>query len=225
MRIDITGYVTEPFVNYFFTIKVTSDRVEHPSLSFSDIQVEKEVTIFIPPGFCPSEHYTEFKTTEESGSHRDMINKCLSLGRALRMGDHVKCSVFIVESETRNGDTTHNINNNRKDVETYADFPLWLYPNDDYFKRLEVDSQKSLKFRKQWWYTCINRGKYEKITDYPFGNYWWMNKNPKMIFPILWWIRFRTAISKLSKKQNIVGIVGIVVSIIGVLVTIWLSRR
>ena len=39
MRIDITGYVTEPLVGYSFKIKVTSNRAE----LLSDIQVQKEV--------------------------------------------------------------------------------------------------------------------------------------------------------------------------------------
>ena len=46
MLIDIIGYVTEPLVNHNFTIKVTSDKVGY--LSFSDIQVSKEVRIFSP---------------------------------------------------------------------------------------------------------------------------------------------------------------------------------
>ena len=49
MRIDITGYVTEPLVSYQFTIKVTSDSVE--CLSLSNLQVSKEVRISIPLNF------------------------------------------------------------------------------------------------------------------------------------------------------------------------------
>ena len=78
------------------------------------------------------------------------------------------------------------INRNPNDIETYTKFPLWLYPNNGYFRRSESDSRESLKFRKQWRYACINREKYEKINGYLFGDYWWINKNPKMIFPILY---------------------------------------
>ena len=221
MRIDITGYVTEPLVSYSFAIKVTSDSVER--LSRSNLQVSKEARIDIPTELYPFDD----KFIELSGwddPRRDKINECLSFGRALSRGDQIECSVFIVDPKTRA------INRNRRDIETYADFDLdlWLYPDNGYFRRSESDSRESLKFRKQWRYTCINREKCVEITDYLLNNYrnkWWINKNPKMIFPILWWIRFKTAISKLSKKQNIVGIVGVVVSIISILVTIWLSRR
>ena len=224
--IDITGYITEADGNNEFTIKVTSDKVQQ--LPLNDIQVSKEVTVFINPYRYPSDYYVEFeKITGENNYRRDRVNNCLSLSKVLKRGDQVKCSVFIVESETRNGDTTHNINNNRKDVETYADFPLWLYPNADYFKRLEVDSKKSLKFRKQWLYTCINRQKYEKITGdtlYGYRDKGWIRKRPNIVSPILWWIRFRTAVSKLRKgftKQENLTKISIIISIILALITIW----
>ena len=217
--IDITGYITKTHGNNEFTIKVTSDKVQQ--LPLSDIQVSKEVEVYINPYYYPSDYYTEFEKI--TGDRKDTVKNCLSLCKVLKMGDQVKCTVFIVKSETRNGDTTHNINNNRKDVETYADFPLWLYPNDHYFKRLEVDSQKSLKFRKQWLYTCINREKYKKITGYTLFGYRdkkWVNKNPKMIFSILWWIQVKTTFSNLWKrftkqeKSFVIGIIGIVVTIV-----------
>ena len=248
MLIDIIGYVTEPLVNHNFTIKVTSDKVGY--LSFSDIQVSKEVRIFISPYHYPSDDKSEFKRltveeverlteeeserlTEEDKSRIDKVNECLSFGKALRRGDQIKCSVCIVEPETRNGVSIHAINRNRKDIETYADFPLWLYPNDGSFRRLEVDSRESLKFRKQWFYTCINREKYKKINGYLFGDYWWINKNPKMIFPILWWIQVKTAVSNLwerftgqenlpKNKLAIIGIVAtIIFGIISLVVGIW----
>ena len=254
MLIDIIGYVTEPLVNHNFTIKVTSDKVGY--LSFSDIQVSKEVRIFISPYHYPSDDKSEFKRltveeverlteeeserlTEEDKSRIDKVNKCLSFGKALRRGDQIKCSVCIVEPETRNGVSIHAINRNRKDIETYADFPLWLYPNDGSFRRLEVDSRESLKFRKQWIYTCINREKYKKITGYTLFGYRdkkWVHKNPKITFPILWGIQVKTIVSKLWKKftgqENspktsiahklaIIGIVAtILLGIIGIVVTL-----
>ena len=139
MQIDITGYVTEELTNYSFAIKVTSDRVEH--LSFTDIQVGKEVRIAMRPELYPFKG----KFIELSGwgdPRRNKINECLSLGKALRKGDQVECSVFIVDPET------HAINRNRGDIKIYADFELWLYPSEDYFRRSESDSRESLKFRE-----------------------------------------------------------------------------
>ena len=223
MVIDITGYITKAYGNNEFTIKITSDNVT--TLSFSDIQVSKEIRVFISPYHYPSDYYSEFETiAEEDKYNRDRVNKCRSLGSALRMGDRVECSVFIVEGELRNGRETYTINRNRKDIETYADFtPLWLYPDPQFFKRLEVDSRESLKFRKQWFYTCVNREKYKKITGYTLYGYRekkWVNKNPKMIFPIIWWIRVKTTVSNLLKRLKNSTIIGIVLGVIGIVATI-----
>ena len=82
-------------------------------------------------------------------------------------------------------------------------FFLWLYPKPDLFKRLGVDSRESLKFRKQWFYTCKNREKCAEITGSEwsdYGNKWWINKNPKITFPILWWIQAKTTASNLWKR-------------------------
>ena len=226
--IDIIGYVTKLHGKNGFEIKVTSDKVQH--LSFSDIQVSKEVRVFIDRYHYPSDDDSEFeKITGEGEYRRDKINNSRSLSNALRKGDRVECSVFIVESETRNRVETHKIKRNRKDIETYADFPLWLYPDpdSDHFKRLEVDSRESLKFRKQWRYTCINREKYEKITGSKWNDYrnkGWINKHTIRTFPRIWGIRFRTAVSKLRKgftKQENLTKISIIISIILALITIW----
>ena len=168
MLIDITGYVTEAYRNNEFKIKITSDRV---GSLFSDIQVSKEVEVFIKPYYYPTDYYTEFTPTRESEYKKDKVKDCIFLSKVLRRGDEIKCSVFIVETEIHDTHTAYKINSNRKDVETYADFPLWLYPNDDDFQRLEVDSKESLKFRKQWRYTCINRKKCEEITGSEWNGY------------------------------------------------------
>ena len=216
MQIDITGYVTEKLENYSFAIKVTSDTVEH--LSFTDIQVEKEVRIAMPPELYPFEGNNKF--IELSGwddPRRNKINECRSFGKALRKGDQIECSVFIVDSKTRA------INRNRRDIEIYADFELWLYPNKGYFRRSESDSRESLKFRKQWRYTCINRAKYQKITGYPLLGYRekkWVNKNPKITFPILWWIQVKTTVSNLLKRLTSSTKIGIVLGVISIVATI-----
>ena len=229
MIIDITGYVTELHGEDGFKIKVTSDWAL--SRSFRDMQVSKEVRIWISADRYPSDDSSEFKKVEDK-SNRDKINKCRFLSNALRMGDQVDCVAFIVEQETRNGITSHIINNRSKDIKTYADFDLWLCPYDGCFKRLEVDSRESLKFRKQWFYTCLNRKEYGKTTGYPFGDYWWINKNPKIILPILWGIQVKTAVSNLWRRftgqekdkpttiNTIVTVIGIVVGIISIVVGI-----
>ena len=202
MLIDIIGYVTKLHGNNGFEIKVTSDSVER--LSLSNLQVSKEVRIWIYAYHYPSEDGSEFKlTTVEDKHERDQINKFRSLSNTLRMGDQVKCFVCIVEQEVRNGAKTYVINYRRKDIETYADFDLWLCPYDDFFERLEVDSRESLKFRKQWRYTCINREKCAEITGSTWNDYrkkWWINKNPTIILPIIWWIQVKTTVSNLWKR-------------------------
>ena len=223
-RIDITGYVTERLTSYSFAIKVTGDSVER--LSLSNLQVSKEVRIAIPPYLYPLDDNSKFIRLTARDDPRtndpciDQINKCLSFGSALSKGDQIECSVFIVEEDTRA------INRNRKDIETYADFDLWLYPNNGYFRRSVSDSRESLKFRKQWRYMCINREKCKKITGQLLNKYrdkWWINKNPKMIFPMLWWMQVKTTCSNLLQKAsitNIITIIGAVVTIIGAVVAI-----
>ncbi len=215
MIIDITGYVTESLVNYHFTIKVTSDSVER--LPLSNFQVSKEVKILILPYFYPLDDNSKFiALTARDDPRLNEINKCHSFGGALKEGDQIKCSVFIVDP------VTHAINRNRRDIETYADFDLWLYPNKGYFRRSESDSRESLKFRKQWRYTCINRKKCGKITGYgyKYRSRRWINKNPIIILPIIGWIHVKTAVSKLwerftkQEKSFVIGIIGIVVTIV-----------
>ena len=241
MQIDITGYVTEPLSSYHFKVKVTSDSVEH--LSLSNFQVSKEVRIYISPDHYPSDYHTEFKFANEGGYRREQVDKCISLSKALREGDQIECSVFIVDTKT------YDINRNRRDIETYADFDLWLYPNKGDFRRSESDSRESLKFRKKWRYTCLNREKCRKVTDYAYKyrSRWWINKNPTIIRPILWWIWIKTNLSnlwnRLTRQENPpktiahkLGIIGLIVTIIfgaiglivtvifgiiGLIITIW----
>ena len=143
MRIDITGYVTERLSSYTFEIKVTSDNV--PDLPRSNLQVSKEVRIIIPPElYLFNDGFIELSGWDDP--RREKIKKCLSLGNALRKGDQIECSVFIVDPKTRA------INHNPNDIETYAKFDLWLYSDNGYFRRSESDSRESLKFR--WQYIC-----------------------------------------------------------------------
>ena len=226
MQIDITGYITEARGKDGFQIKITSDKVH--SL-FSDIQVSKEVSVFIDKYHYPDNYNSVFEKIGQNESIRREIVKCRSLCDALRVGDQVECAVFIVDTEFRNDTETHVINNNRRDIKDYTEFFLWLYPKPDLFKRLEVDSRESLKFRKQWFYTCKNREKCAEITGSEwndYGNKWWINKNPKIIFPIIWWIQFKTKVSNLLSKTSTTNIIGIIVTIvlgiISIAVTVWL---
>ena len=235
MFIDIIGYVTELHGENGFKIKVTSDKVY--SRSFSDLQVSKEVRIFISPDRYPSDNSSEFKlTTVEDKDQRDRINKFRSLSNALRMGDRVNCDVFVVEREIRNEVETYVINYRPKDIKTYADFDcLWLCPYEDCLKRLEVDSRESLKFRKQWFYTRVNREKCEEITGSERNKYRdksWINKHPIRTFPRIWGIRFRTAVSNLwgrltrqetlLKVSLIANIILAFITAISVALNIWL---
>ena len=236
MIIDITGYITEARGKDGFQIKVTNDTVR--SLSYSDIQVSKEVFVQINKYHYPDNYHSVFEKLGQNESRRREIAKCRALCDALRVGDRVECAVFIVDTELRNDTETHVISDNHRDIKAYADaeFYLWLYPNLQSFKRLEVDSWESLKFRKQWFYTCRNTEKCEEITGYgyKYRSRWWINKNPKIIFPIIWGIRVKTAVSNLWKRftgqgknksttiNTIVTIIGIVVAII---IAIWFPRE
>ena len=231
--IDIIGYVTQTHGKDGFTIKVTCDAVQ--SLSFRNIQISREVRVFMRP-YYPSETnnvFQEIPISQWDNPRNREIDESRSISNALRMGDRVKCSVFIVETETHNRQETFVINRNRKDIEAYADFPLWLYPDPQLFKRLEVDSRESLKFRKQWFYTCLNREKCEEITGDKWNKYRdkpWINKNPTIIRPIIWWIHIKTAVSNLWERltgqgknksttiNTIVTVIAIVVGIISLII-------
>ena len=224
MLIDITGYVTAELSSYSFAIKVTGDSVER--LSLSDLQVSKEVRIAIPPQLYPlSDNSKIIELTVGDDPHINQINKCLSFAKTLKMGDQIECSVVIADWKTRA------INRNRREIETYADFDLWLYPKNGKFRRSVSDSRESLKFRKQWRYTCINKEKCKKITGQLLNKYrhkWWINKNPNLISPILRWIQVKTTASNLWKRftgqeKNKLTIINTVVTIIGIIVAIIIA--
>ena len=233
MLIDIVGYVTKTNGENGFTIKVTSENTGYPPLN--NIQASKEVEVRIDKYRYPADNDNVFERVSGTDNYgRDRIDKCCSLSDALRPGDRVKCSVYIVEKEKRNGGEVYVINTNRMAIQSYADFPLWLCPHEGFFQRLEVDSWESLKFRKQWFYTCINREKLKKITGSTWNDYRskpWINKRPIRTFPRIWWIQVKTTVSNLWKRitgqENsiaisvigcaatiVIGIIGIVVSII-----------
>ena len=227
--IDITGYITEARGKDGFMIKVTSDVVSY--LSFRNIQVSREAVVFINKNHYPADFENIFEKVTTGENRRREIDESRSLSNALRVGDRVECVVYIVEEETRNGVEIYRINSNRRDLEAYADFRLWLYPNTDHFKRLTVDTPETIKFRKQNYYRHANQQECEKITGDRYNKYrrkWWINKNPKITFPILWWIQVKTTASNLwkrfTKQENLTITLTIVtiISVLSALIIAWL---
>ena len=180
--IDIIGYITETYGKDSFMIKITSD--EAPTLSCSNIQVSKEVTVSINASHFPSDDRSQFQKLSAfswDDPRWNDINKSHFLCDTLKKGDQIECTVYIIGEKIHNKKTGYNINNNPIDIKNYAEagFQLWL--SHSKFQRLDVDSQESLKFRKQWFYTCQNRKKCEEITKHEWNRYrekWWINKNP-----------------------------------------------
>ena len=224
--IEITGYVTEKYEDGSFTLKITNDNVEdekgnHP-------EVSKEIRIIIAAALYPSDYGERFEITQKS-HHISTINQCLSISRALKRGDRVKCSVFIVTTTGNEYDNnkTYIINKDINDRETYTKYsPLWLDPNLRSFGRFEADTPETLKFRKENYYTNINLGKCAKITgntSNDYANKWWINKHPKITFSMRCGIRFRTTVSNLWKRfteQKTLTIFLTIVTIISVIFNI-----
>lgn len=226
--IEITGYVTKIHKSNNFTLKITSDDVE---VDGSHPEVSKEIQIVVYSDVYPVDDNKRFEKVE-AGYEKKRIDKCISISRELKRGDLVECCAFIVIETDNDHDNSkiYTIDNDINRIETYTKYsPLWLDPDPNSFKRLEVDTPETLKFRKQNYYTEINREKCEKITDNYYNKYrekWWINKNPKVISPILRWIQVRTTASNLWKrimgKDNLTKTL-IIVTIISVFFNIVLS--
>ena len=197
MKIEITGYVTKAHGAGGFTIKITHDNVKDEKGNHPEVSKEKRISI--ARGAYPDDNNQRFEKVDED-YQKYRINECVSISKELKKGDQVKCCVFIVDTRRDSGETTYPINDNPNDIETYTKFDLWLDPDDQCFQRLEVDTPQTLKFRKQNYYMDINKTEYEKITGNRYQNKWWMNKNPKIIFPILWWIKVRTRVSNFRER-------------------------
>ena len=227
--IEIIGYITETHGSNSFTIKITNDNVEDEKGIHPEVSKEKE--IIIDRYHYPDDYYQRFEKVE-TGARKENINRCISICKELKKGDRVECRVFIVTGSVDNNNTTYSINENPNDIETYTKFRLLLYPYEDFFKRLEVDTPETLKFRKQNYYTDINQKKCEKITGskWKYEKKWWINKNPKIIFPILGWLWIKTKVSNLwgkfteqNKVERNVRITLIIITIISITVSIILA--
>ena len=143
---------------------------------------------------------------------------------------------------------------------TYTRYPLWLYQNTESFKRLDVDTPETLKYRRRNYYLDRNRNTCVKITGASFQKHnksWWINKHPLIVVPyfIALWIitKFSPSSDSLFDEQfydslsdeqiyeqldrhltilNIlttmlaifVGIIGIVVTIAGILVGLKIAN-
>ena len=227
MTINIIGYVTETFKEGNFTIKITDDDVtdekgKHP-------QVSKKATIYIRSGYYPHESYYVpiGGGTDRNDLRLGEIEKCISFGKGLKKGDMVDICVYLVNTKQENKETVYQIDDNPANRENYTKtyFYLWLHPGSNMFKRLEVDIPQSLKFRKQNYYTDKNRRTVKKIVKcslYKYNFKWWINKNPKMLFPLFVWIWIKTKVSNILDKIFGVGKISdksvtIICTIIGII--------
>ena len=222
--IEITGYIIESYRGRF-TINITNDNVEDQNGNHPE--VSKEVSIYISVRY-PNDYHERFESAKNNEWQIKKIDLCRLRSSELKKGDRVKCCVFIVDTHKDNGVETYTINTNRNDIETYTKFDLWLYPDPESFKRLEVDTPETLKFRKQSYYTHRNSGKYQKITGtqyYGHKKLWWINKNPKIIFPMLWGLKVKTTFSNLwkrfTKQETPISIVWKGAAIISSIIAIW----
>ena len=227
--ISIIGYVTETHGKKGFTIKITEDDVtdekgKHP-------EVSKEVMITVNQLHYP--HDSFYQKLSRNDPRQEHINRCISISQELEKGDRVECSVYLVDDSINTNTNSYTINSNPNDILTYTRFNLWLYPSPDSFKRLEVDTPQTLKFRKQNYYMDRNREKGEKITgdsSYQYKRKWWIKENPKIIFPLFVGIWIKTKVSNiwvrvtdqnnLNKSLAIVTIISIVINIILVIITL-----
>ncbi|MYK21104.1 hypothetical protein F4054_02450 [Candidatus Poribacteria bacterium] len=93
-----------------------------------------------------------------------------------------------------------------------------------------MDAPETLKFRKRNYYTDTNLKKCQKAAGkyfqrFIYTNKWWINKNPKIIFPILWGIKIKTTLFNLwkrfTKQETPISIVWKAAAIISSIVAIW----
>ena len=229
MMIEIEGYVTQSHGKNGFKIKITKDDVKdkkgkHPQL----LNVKK---IEISPYYYPDDLSTQYVKSDVP-SHIKNIKKCRAISEGLEKGDRIRCCVYIVEEIYDKHTPTYIINSNRNDILTYTIFRLWLYPNPDIFKRLHVDTPRSLKFRKQNYYMDKNINRCEAIAGGSVWRYkykWWINKKPMLLFPVFLWIRIKKAFSNLwsylsVKNLTILGIIlSVSFAILGIVATFFVG--
>ena len=233
--IKITGYVTEAY-SYKFKLHVLNDSIEneqgiHPNIS-------NEIEIFIHNNRYPDDYHAKFEMIgKDEGSYKwRLLREALSICKGLRKGALVNCEVFVVNIKVdSNGSESYEISSDPIHIENYTKYLLYLYPNSNSFQHLDRDTRETLKFRIQNYYTDINKAKFHNVTGgefYKYSEKWWINKNPKITFPILWWIRIRTITSNLwkrfTKQENlpkaslIANIILAFITAISVTLNIWL---
>ena len=207
MLINITGYVTETHGEGSFTIKITDDKGKHP-------QVSKKAKIYTIQDYYPhkSIYVPIVAQTDKNDSRLRDIEKCMSFSKGLKKGDRVDICVYIVHEKQENNKPVYHIDDNQVNRENYTNtkFFLWLHPGSNMFKRLEIDTPQTLKFRKQNYYTDKNEKTIKKIVgdlSYKYNFKWWINKNPKLLYPrfVVIWIKTKVSniLGKIFGKGNI----------------------
>ena len=198
MLIKIKGYVTETNVKKGFKIRITDDSVKDDNGKYPN--VSKEAEIIINPYHYPDNELSYVRVSNNNDNRRDRIDKCISVNEVLKKGDRVECSVYIVDDNVDANTDAYTINYDPIAILNYTRYNLWLYSNPDSFKRLEVDTRETLKYRKQNYYTDKNRNKCIKITGDSCQKYnrsWWINKNRIIVFPYFIGLWVKTKMSDL----------------------------
>lgn len=226
--INITGYVLESHGTKGFTIKITDDDVKDEKGKHPNIL--KEVRIKIHEHIYPADNSTSFVRAE--GPRINKIDRCMSISRGLREGDMVECCAYLVNEDYHDNIAHYKINSNKNDILTYTNFDLLLHPFPDSFERLDIDTPKSLKFRRYNYYLDENRKKYEEITgdsSSKYKKYKWMYKNPKRNVLRFVVLRIKTLMSNLwgylsVKNMTVLGIIlSVPLAILGIVATILVA--
>ena len=214
--VKIRGYVTDARIYMIedrpynrgtgFTLCVLSDNVENEQGKHPNISKEFFVAIL---NLYPNDIHTRLENVEKRREQKtrqyEYVQECISICKGLRKGALVDCEVFIVNTVDNNDDTTtYEINTDPTDRVNYSEHKLILYANPNFFKHLDEDTPETLKFRRQNY--CIEtniKNGFDLVGGSDFAKYltkWWIDKNPKLIAPIFWWIWIKSQLHKLWKR-------------------------
>lgn len=217
MKIKIEGYVIDTHGEHTFTIKIINDNLNDRKFKLN----KESAKIYIHPYLYPCDLHDVFE--QATGNQKEHINQCLGISRHLMPGDLVNCSVFVVDKSSV-------ISENPNDIETYIKHNIWLYPYPEEFNRIDGDTKDTIKFRKHKMYKKTNTEK-TNLSSWELTDKWWGNKNPKIVFPIVWYINIKDAIKhaiktifenkNINKTSIVMNIILGIVSIILIIVTGW----
>ena len=239
MSIRIAGYVTESYGKDGFTIKITED--EDTSGKWKNLHVSEEVRIYFR-GYYPIDNSDKLVVADGEQRLAKTKKRAITI-EALEKGDRVECIIYIVDEKNENNKLTYYRDNNPVNKKHYTEFDLWLLPSDNMFERLAVDTPETLKYRRQNYNMDRNRNACVNITGDSWqkcNKSWWMNKHPIIVVPyfIALWIITKFSrnsdyssdeqLTKLNirvtKKAIVVGIIGIVVSIGGIVIGLKIAN-